>query len=189
MEIFKEKKWQIALGILATLVIVTGVFSVGVKVGLHRAGFSRGFGENYYRNFTGSGRGVGMMGGNFNRGLGNMMGERGIGGAYGLAGDIISINGGQIIVIDRDGIEKPIVIQDKTIIKRFSETIALSDLKIGDSIVVIGEPNQQGQVQAKLIRTMPASGSGNLEPSKQLQAELLKKQASTTLPTASSTVK
>ena len=35
------------------------------------------------------------------------------------------------------------------------DEIKISDLKIGDFIVVIGSPNTDGQVEAKFIRLMP----------------------------------
>ena len=51
--------------------------------------------------------------------------------------------------------EKIILVSDATIIKRFQDTIKLADLKVDDYIVVIGEPNNAGQIEAKLIRLMP----------------------------------
>lgn len=60
-----------------------------------------------------------------------------------------------LIIKDRDGTEKIILVTDKTEIRKFRETVKLSDLKIDDYVVVIGEPNDAGQVEAKLIRIMP----------------------------------
>ena len=36
------------------------------------------------------------------------------------------------------------------------KNLKLSELKIGDNIVVIGDPNDKGQIQAEFVRVMPA---------------------------------
>jgi hypothetical protein len=51
--------------------------------------------------------------------------------------------------------EKIILIKEDTVIKRFRDNIKLSDLKVDDYVTVIGEPNEEGQIQAKLIRLSP----------------------------------
>ena len=40
-------------------------------------------------------------------------------------------------------------------IKKFRDSIKAEDLKVGDFVAVIGNPNDQAGVEAKLIRIMP----------------------------------
>ncbi len=60
-----------------------------------------------------------------------------------------------MVVKGRDNVEKIILIKDDTIIERFKETIKLTDLKVDDYIITIGDPNDAGQIEAKFIRFLP----------------------------------
>jgi hypothetical protein len=46
-----------------------------------------------------------------------------------------------------------------TDIKSGFKNIKLADLKIGDIIVIIGSPNDKGQIEAKIIRVFPPKTS------------------------------
>ena len=48
--------------------------------------------------------------------------------------------------------EKIIVISGETILKKGRQTIDRDGLKIGDGVVIIGSPNEDGQIEARLIR-------------------------------------
>jgi hypothetical protein len=132
----------ILIGIIIAIILLV-VFTAGVSIGEHKARFAGQFGDNFERNFMDP-RG-GMMG--------DMM--RGVGG-HGAIGEIISIKLPQIIVSGPDNLEKTILVSTSTTIRRFQETIQSSELKTGDFVVTIGTPNQSGQIEAKLIRIMPA---------------------------------
>lgn len=80
--------------------------------------------------------------------------------ANGTFGQIIKIDGSTLVVKGRDDIEKIILVNDQTTIKHFQETIKLTDLKVDDYIVTIGDPNDAGQLEAKLIRLMPTQPKG-----------------------------
>ena len=64
---------------------------------------------------------------------------------------------------DGDNTEKTILVSDKTTIIYQRKNIKLSDLKVDDNIVVVGEPNNSGQITAELIRVM--SNPPNIQPS------------------------
>lgn len=121
------------------------LFKLGTLVGFKKAGFSYQWGENYHRNFAGPRRGF----------FGDFFGQDFIE-AYGTFGQIIKIDGSTLIVKGRNNVEKVVIVSDKTTIKRVKDTIKLTDLKVDDWIVVIGEPNEKGQVEAKFIRVMPS---------------------------------
>ncbi len=146
-EIFKANHFNKLLIVLAAVLVLVFVFAAGILVGHEKERFSRNWGENYYRNIMGPGRpgGFGMM--DFDR--------RGFNARSGL-GQIIKIDGNSLIIKDQANIEKTILITDKTAIIRDSQNIKIADLKVDDKIVVIGRPNNQGQIEPKLIRVLPA---------------------------------
>lgn len=143
-KVFESKKVSGFLLILGILVVVSFIFQAGVFVGFHKASFGRDWGENYGRNF-------GMMGGP--GGFDGMMGN--FPNAHGTIGKIIKIELPTIVVGDRDNTEKVVLINNDTKIIDIRNDIDVKDLKIDENIVVVGSPNSQGQIEAKLIRVMP----------------------------------
>jgi hypothetical protein len=145
-------KW-IIVGLLAIVVIVL-VFGLGVFVGEKKAKFSYLWAENYHRMFAGPKAGF----------LGNLRMppfphfDEFIEG-HGTFGEIIKIEGSNLVVKGRGNVEKVIVVTEKTVIKSGKKDIKFSDLKIGDIIVIIGSPNDKGQIEAKLIRVFPPKSS------------------------------
>ncbi len=59
------------------------------------------------------------------------------------------------MVVSQKNVEKIVVINDQTKIAKHRNAATTTDIQVGDFIVVIGEPNDSGQVIAKLIRLMP----------------------------------
>ena len=134
------------LGIVAgifTLAILTGVFQVGQMVGFRRASFSYNWSEQYDRNFGGP-----------QRGIFGMMGSPRFVGAHGIFGTILKNEGDSLIITGANKIEQVVKLNGQTLIRRGSETIKVSDLAISEGIIVVGEPNNQGEILAKLIRSM-----------------------------------
>jgi len=127
-------------GVLALLV----VFKAGMVVGVRKADFSCRWSDNYHRNFGGPRNGF-LPG----------FGDRDFIDANGTAGQVIKIEGANIVIRGRDDVEKVVVVDRATAIKRFRDTVTIGDLKVNDMIVVIGEPNDAGQIEAKLIRVLP----------------------------------
>jgi hypothetical protein len=149
---FQSKTFRIGLIFIGALIVLLLVFKAGVFVGYKKAQFSYRWGENYHRNFAGPRSG---FFGDFRRGLG----DRDYINAHGTFGSIIKIDpaagSGQaatLIVKGSDNTEKTILVSDKTTIKSRREAIKIKDLKVDDRIVIIGSPNEQGQIEAKFIR-------------------------------------
>jgi len=139
-KIFESKvSFRILFGIGIAIVALL-IFSLGVIVGFHKASYGHAWEENYERNF-------GFMPGRLP--LDNFPN------ASGAIGKIIKITLPTIIVEDRNNTEKVILIKDDTQIQEMREQITINDLRIDDFVVVIGTPNAQGQIEAKLIRVMP----------------------------------
>lgn len=153
---FQSKVFSGFIGGVAGLLLILVVFKAGEVVGSRKADFSCRWGGNYHRNFGGPEGGF-FMG----------FDDRNFIDANGTFGQIIKIDGLNYVIKGRDDMEKVILINDGTIIKRLRDTIKTSDLKVDDYIVVIGEPNDVGQIEAKFVRLMPpppAPGQGKMSP-------------------------
>ncbi len=141
---FNSKKFHYLTWSVAGLIVLLLVFKAGVMVGYKKASFSYRWGENYHRNFAGPRQGF----------FGNVS-DRNFVESHGTFGQIIKIDGTTLVVRGKNNSEKIIVVKNDTVIRSGGNTVALTDLKVDDSIVTIGEPNNEGQIEAKLIRIMP----------------------------------
>lgn len=130
------------------VIFVSLIFQAGVFVGYKKAQFSGRFGDNYSRAF--GSRDAGMM-----RGFPQDI----FVGGHGSAGQVIRIDLPIIVVADRDNVEKVIKIDDKTVIRNARFPVKVDQLKVGDFITALGSPDEQGQINAKLIRIIPEPGS------------------------------
>lgn len=135
------KKVMYGCGILF---ITFFIFEAGMFIGFHKASFRHDFDDNFSRNFGPRYRG-GMM---------ESMPEN-FPNSHGVIGKIIKIELPTLIVADKDSVEKVVVIKDDTKIRYMREEETKDQLKLDDAIVVIGVPNQKGQIEAKLIRVLP----------------------------------
>lgn len=129
---------------LGIAIVILFIFEAGVSVGYHKAAFSFRSGDNFYRAFGDRRMTVLKVP------VHNMPME-----AHGAAGNIVSVDLPTFVVADRDNVEKEVLIATDTILRHFDESIQPSDLKVGDFTVVIGEPNEESQIEAKLIRVLP----------------------------------
>src|SRR3989304_8300495 len=134
-------KWVI-IG-LAGFVILVLVFGAGVKVGTLKARYSYRWADNYHKNFAGP-RG-GFLGDWQRFPAGDFIG------GHGAFGEIIEMSGDGFVMRGRENAEKIVVINDATTILRGREKYT-GGLSVGDRVVVIGSPNDRGQIEAKLIR-------------------------------------
>lgn len=133
----------ILVGVLVTVVILL-VFQAGVFVGYRKAAFAYHFGDSYYRVFDGR-----ADKGPFDIHM------RSFGEAHGAAGKIVDVTLPTFVVTGPDNVEKVVHVQGTTLIRRFDTDAAPEDLKAGDFVVVLGDPNDNAQIEAKLIRIMP----------------------------------
>jgi len=148
MNIRDIHKSKIVRGILIGIgvaVLILIIFQAGMVAGYHKARFGARFGDNFERNL------IGPRGGGF----GGKFITRGMPGGHGAAGEIISISLPQIVVAGPDNLEKTILVGTSTRIREFQDEITSDKLKAGNYIVVLGTPNNDGQINAKLIRLMP----------------------------------
>ncbi len=144
-EIINSKAAKYVIRIVGALFVLLLAFKAGEYVGIRKASFSYNWGNNYYRNFMGRERmGIneGFRGGEF------LMG-------HGVGGPILKNSSSTLIIQDRDGAEKAVLLSSSTLIKRFRDDVLASDLKPGEWVAVLGNPNEEGQIEAKLVRVLP----------------------------------
>ena len=133
---------------ICILIVLAVVFRAGEFVGFHKAEFGRNWRNHYEKNFGPRPPGpFGAMSEQFPNG-------------HGTIGKIVKVELPNVIVIDRDNTEKVVIINNDTDIVLMREKIANIDIKVGDQIVVIGSPNESGQIVAKLIRILPSELNG-----------------------------
>lgn len=135
-------KW-IIIGLIGFIVILFS-FGAGVKVGTHKAKYSYRWAESYHKNFGGP-RG-GFMGDWRSFPAGDLIS------GHGVFGEIIELNDSGFVVRGRNDIEKIVVTTNDTIVKKGRQTTE-NDFKVSDRVTIIGSPNEEGQIEAKLIRT------------------------------------
>ena len=134
-------KWVI-IG-LASFVILVLVFGAGVKVGTLKARYSYRWADNYHKNFAGP-RG-GFLGDWQKFPAGDFIS------GHGAFGEIIEMKDNGFVIKGRENVEKVINTNQETTITKGRETIK-DGLGVGDRVVIIGSPNDEGQIEAKLIR-------------------------------------
>jgi len=135
----------VLVGIFIAIVSLV-IFQLGVVVGGHKASFACRFGDNFERNFKDP-KGKFMQR--------SIPGGNNIPGGHGAAGKVISIALPLMVVSSPDNLEKTVVIGSDTQVREFRNSISVDSLKVGDFVIVLGNPNKEGQVDAKLIRLAP----------------------------------
>ncbi len=116
------------------------IFQAGVVVGINKATFGKDFDDHYTENF---GPAQTLAGGTH------------IPNPNGAIGKIISVTLPTFSVEEPNNIEKSVVITDDTITRLMHAPADPSILTPGTFVVVIGDPNAQGQIVAKFIRIIP----------------------------------
>lgn len=140
----ESRKVRAVLWILGGLIVLFVVFGLGIAVGYERAGFAAGFDRNYYRIFFG-GLPTGPVG---------LMAPPMPAAMHGVVGAVIDIGTSTISVKDQGDNEQSVAVSSGTVIRNGNDTITIGDIVLGDTIAVIGEPNDQGQVDARFIRVI-----------------------------------
>ncbi len=74
---------------------------------------------------------------------------------HGAFGEIISLNYPTIIIASPDNSEKIVKVDSKTVVRRNRDEINFNGLKVGEIVSVVGEPNENFEIEARLIRVSP----------------------------------
>lgn len=147
LQFLKSRTFITIIAVLFGLALLAGAFGFGVFVGYRKANFSYRWGENYHLNFGGPRDG-------FFQNFRDLGGGDFIGG-HGVFGQIIKIDGQTLVIKGQDNVERVVLVKSDTSIRRLGEDIKLDNLKTNEFVTIIGDPNDQGQIEAKFIRVMP----------------------------------
>jgi hypothetical protein len=132
-----------AIKVIGIFAVILFIFQAGVFVGFRKASFYGEFGNNFRNNFGAPREDFrGMMG-------------RDMPNAHGVVGKVIDISLPSVVIAGDDGVEKIILVGEKTLVRRLREDISAGEIVIGDSVVVVGAPGKDGKINAQLIRVMP----------------------------------
>src|SRR5262249_34852657 len=148
-EFLKTPKTKTLLWILCVVFVVLIAFGLGITVGYRRAIFSSQFGEHYYR---------GLYGDPFGRPVMGITGRAPLT-MHGVAGEVIDVTSSTLSVKDPTGNETSVLIASNTPIREMGNDISPNDIEVGNMVTVIGEPDQNGQVEARFIRVFESSSS------------------------------
>jgi hypothetical protein len=135
--------------VIGVVIFGLAIFKLGMIAGFKKADFSHNLGENYRNIFTNQ---PPSLGENFN--------DRSFMNANGASGKIIKINDPLLLVEDLNDGEKIISTDDSTVIRMFRDQIPFSQLKTDEYVVVVGDPEGNGAIGAKLIRVVPPPPGG-----------------------------
>ena len=132
---FQSRTFLIIIYIVLAILVLVAIFAAGMEVGQHRAQYDRTWRTQYLENF----------------GPANQPPSD-----HGTIGKILSTPLPLVIVEDQSGIEKTIIINSETNIRDGNVALKPTDLAPNEFVVAIGDPDSNGQIQARFIRVLPA---------------------------------
>lgn len=144
-KLFQSKIFKVALIVIGAIILFLIIFKLGMFIGEMKARFSYRWAESYHKNFAGP---QGGFFGDWRKGP-LLPGEFIEG--HGAFGEIIEFRDSSFVIKGGGDVEKLILITKDTVINKGRETIK-GGLKVGDRVVIIGSPNNEGQIEARLIR-------------------------------------
>ena len=141
-----SKKIRYIIGGLIALIIVLLIFQAGVFVGYRKAFFSYRGGDRYIQMVEGPGENVG---------------DNDFATSHGASGQIVSVSLPSFVVASPNNREETVVIGDDTSIRMFRNNASSTDIHPKEFVVVLGEPDQAGNIQASFVRILPAPVTGS----------------------------
>jgi len=149
--ILGSKSFKVITFIVGVIAVSFLIFQIGMMAGFRKASFGCNWSNHYAENFGFPERmGPSMMKGEFGD-FGNLPN------AHGAIGKIIKVELPIIVVSDeKDNNEKIILIDEKTEIRKARNKVTQDELKVDEHVVIMGDPNSSGQIEARLIRFIPA---------------------------------
>ncbi len=133
---------RIVIG-LGSLVLVIIVFQAGEFVGYRKAEYANKFGDSFQRNFIG-----------VRRSSSNVL-FTDMPGGHGAIGKVVSVSLPTFVVEGPDNIEKIVMIDDDTVFRSFRNEASTTDIAPDQYVVVLGNPDDDGKIDAKLVRLVP----------------------------------
>lgn len=148
-EFLKLPKTKTLLWALCCILVVLVAFGTGIVVGYRRAIFTSEFGARYYRD---------MYGDPFVQPMVSVM-SHGPLMMHGIAGQVVDVSSGTLLVKDMNGNEASVLIMSGTPIREMDSNIPEEEIQPNDRIIVIGQPDPNGQIDAHFIRVFEATST------------------------------
>lgn len=132
-----SKKVRVGAGIFGALFVAALIFHAGVVVGAHRGRFdrTRGFRSPLFPSGFALPHGF-------------------IQDAHGAVGTITAVALPTFTMETRAGASQSILVGTSTLIRSMDQANEQA-LSVGSQVIVLGEPDSQGRIDAKLIRVLP----------------------------------
>jgi len=87
----------------------------------------------------------------------------------GAVGQIFSVTLPKLIVHGTNQAEQAVMVSSSTLVRFLRSPATINDIKVGDDIVVVGYPDNAGNIIATFIRIVPSpSSSSSLPPPPQI---------------------
>ncbi len=150
----KEKWFRITLIAAATLVVLLLTFDFGLYIGEKKENFNHRWAENYGRLFGEPRPGFFPPPSDASPAGAEMR-------AFGNGGVVLKVGSDTLAIEGNNNNEKVIAVASSTAIRKLTSDIKLGDINPGDMVVVIGNPDSSGQIQAQFIRVFPPQNSLN----------------------------
>ncbi len=151
--LFKElgqlSAYSKTVSVLVIVLLFLIAFATGTFVGYHRAIFGREWDDSYYGNVS-----------RFDRVFMPFMHGDDIN-SHGAIGNITSVKLPAIMVQGPNQAEQVVVVSSSTMVRMMRSPASVGDLKSGQWVVVIGSADQNGEIQATLIRIIPPPPSAS----------------------------
>lgn len=122
-----------AASLLVALLVLAGIFWIGMRIGETRARFFGGSPALGYQ-------------------LARPPWGQDFVKSHGALGEILSIDPNGVVLKSRGSIQRRILVAQDTIIAREHQRLDLSDLQIGERIIAIGSVRENGDLDARVIR-------------------------------------
>jgi hypothetical protein len=148
-DFFQSKKFKTTLVVIGLAAVILAVFQIGMFVGFKKASFSNNWGNNYYRAF-----GEPQARGGLEK-MGFPQGGMGFTESHGVSGRVLRVAPHRLMIEGMDKVEKSVLIKDGTVIRRFRDDIDISKVQMDEIAVVLGSPNDNGEIEASFVRLMP----------------------------------
>lgn len=141
---------KIVLGVLLVAGVASGSFYGGMVYGQsqQQAAFPGREGAAGVRDWAGQG---GMRPGDQ---VGSDGGQGGM-----LAGQILDVSDGELVLEDQSGEEIQVHVTDTTLIQKQAE-VTVSDLEEGETVLVSGSRGTDGSITARMVQVSSADGFG-----------------------------
>lgn len=144
-EFLQSSGYARLIKILAILLGILVVFLLGATAGNYRASFACHWEDNYRLSF-GNPRSA------FMPFLHSRFDEPD---PHGTVGEIVSVRLPSIMIKGGDTVEHVAIVRGDTVIRGLRGSASTSDLAVGKQVIIIGNPDNEGRIEASLIRIMP----------------------------------